>query len=488
MRPSALVLIAGMLQLYGAEPIRIHPGNPHYFLFRGRATALITSGEHYGAVLNADIDYRRYLAALESAGLNYTRIFGGSYVEKPGASFGIKRNNLAPAPGRYIAPWARSETPGYAGGGNRFDLEHWNEAYFERFRAFLEDASRRGIVVELTFFTSQYGDAQWQLSPFHPSNNVNGVELADYKLLHTLQNGRILGLQERYVRRLVREAAGFDNVIFEIQNEPWSDRGELAGVVNHYLRAPGRDTYPNSVDVADQASVEWQARVARWIAAEEESLPAKHLIAQNYANFKVPVRALVPGAGTVNFHYAYPEAAAANYGLNVPVGYDETGFLGRADPVYRREAWNFMLSGGALFNNLDYSFTAGHEDGSDSVANGPGGGSAALRKQLGVLAKFLNEFPLAELRPDPAAVAHAGGTYPRVLSKPGKYYAAYFDGNGPCEVRLNLPRGDYRAVWINPETGEQSESAMLRHRGGEARLASPPFRDGVALGIRAARE
>jgi len=35
-----------------AEAIKLHPDNPHYFLFRGQSTVLITSGEHYGAVLN----------------------------------------------------------------------------------------------------------------------------------------------------------------------------------------------------------------------------------------------------------------------------------------------------------------------------------------------------------------------------------------------------------------------------------------------------
>jgi len=34
------------------KPIGLHPENPHYFLWRGKATVLITSGEHYGAVLN----------------------------------------------------------------------------------------------------------------------------------------------------------------------------------------------------------------------------------------------------------------------------------------------------------------------------------------------------------------------------------------------------------------------------------------------------
>ena len=32
-----------------AEPIKLHPSNPHYFLFNGQPTVLITSAEHYGA-------------------------------------------------------------------------------------------------------------------------------------------------------------------------------------------------------------------------------------------------------------------------------------------------------------------------------------------------------------------------------------------------------------------------------------------------------
>jgi hypothetical protein len=36
----------------GTEPIRLHPDNPRWFLWRGQAVALITSAEHDGAVLN----------------------------------------------------------------------------------------------------------------------------------------------------------------------------------------------------------------------------------------------------------------------------------------------------------------------------------------------------------------------------------------------------------------------------------------------------
>src|SRR5579883_397632 len=196
---AALLLIpAPLLPLRAAarmvprtRPIHLDPRNPHYFRFRGRTVALTASGEHYGAVLNADFDFREYLATLSAEGLNYTRIFGGSYVEVPAKSFGILRNDLAPQPGRLIAPWARSEVPGYAGGGNKFDLSRWNGEYFGRYRDFLAEASRLGIVVEITLFSSQYGDAQWNLSPFNPSNNVNHTGAIDWKKLATLENGNL---------------------------------------------------------------------------------------------------------------------------------------------------------------------------------------------------------------------------------------------------------------------------------------------------------
>jgi hypothetical protein len=465
-----------------AQPIRLHPQNPHYFLFRGKAIALITSGEHYGAVLNADVDFKKYLATIDADGLNYTRIFGGSYIEVPAKSFGILRNDLAPQPNRFIAPWVRSGTPGYAGGGNKFNLTKWNPEYFERYRAFLADASKRGIVVEITLFSSHYDEMMWKISPFHPSNNVNNTNDIEWKKLQTLENGNILAFQEKYARKLVDEARDFDNVIFEIQNEPWSDRPTLASVVNPYLRPPGRDQYPNSIDVADALSVDWQASVAKWITDAEASRPNHHLIAQNYSNFLVPVSTLVLGVDIVNFHYAYPDAVTLNYGINKAIAYDETGFLGREDDAYRRQAWNFMLAGGSIFDALDYSFSPGHEDGQDLEPNGPGGGSPTFRHQLKILREFLDNCAILKLRPDTTTVKRAG-VVTHVLSNPGLEYAIYLDGNDPTDLALTLPGGDYRAEWFNTKTGAVDKSENLHQVAGEIILKSPPFENGIALRV-----
>jgi len=97
-------------------PLALHPENPRYFLFRGKPTVLVTSGEHYGAVLNLDFDYVRYLDALAADGLNHTRLFSGTYREVP-SSFAITDNTLAPKPGRYVAPGPGAPSPATSTGG-----------------------------------------------------------------------------------------------------------------------------------------------------------------------------------------------------------------------------------------------------------------------------------------------------------------------------------------------------------------------------------
>ena len=467
-------------QRQAEQPIRLHPENPHYFLYRGKAVALISSGAHYGAVINADFDYHKYLATLEASGMNYTRAFGGSYVEEPAKSFGIKRNNLAPERGRFIAPWARSEVAEYAGGGNKFDLEKWNPEYFSRLHDFLGEAARHGVVVEIGLFSSQYGEVQWNLSPFRRENNVNQTDAIDWKKVNTLENGNILGYQEKYVRKLVREANAFPNVMFEISNEPWSDRPVLTDVVNPYLFT-GRDQYPNSVDLPDDLAMAWQARVAEWITSEESSLPNKHMIAQDCCNFRYAVKSVLPGVSVVNFHYAYPEAAIENYGLGKALSYDETGFLGQSDDVYVRQAWNFMLAGGGVFDHLDYSFTVGHEDGSDTEPNGPGGGSPEFRRRLKILIEFMRRLPLLEMAPDFQTVQHAGGVVTHLLSSPKGDYAMYVDGSGPAEITMNLPAGQYHLSWIAVDGGGVGARSDFHHAGGAKAFQTPAFKNGIAM-------
>lgn len=472
MRWTALALFAAVC---AGQPVRLHPDNPHYFLFGGKPAVFITSGEHYGAVLNGAFEFRRYLDTLSAAGLNYTRIFTGSYLEIPG-SFGIERNTLAPAAESFVAPWVRQN--------GKFDLDTWNTAYFDRLKSFVTEAGKRGVVVEVTLFCSTYGEPQWKASPFHPANNNHAFQLAGYKRLNTPGNGGVLPFQEKLTRKIVGELNAFDNVIFEIQNEPWADRPFVAGVINPYLRVPARDMWPNSVDLADAASLEWQTRVSDWITSTEARLPKRHLIAQNVSNFRYAVRETVRGVSIVNFHYAFPEAATWNLWLNKAIGCDETGFIGKEDGAYRRQAWNFIVSGGSLFNHLDYSFSPGHEDGSDSQPASPGGGSAALRRQLGILSRIMNELPFLSMRPDAGAVA-CEGCVARTLSAPGRAYLVFVEGASPATLQLHLAPGTYEAVWVYTTSGQRSPIALAIAGGRTVSLPSPRFDEDIALVLKA---
>ncbi len=444
------------------EPIALHPDNPHYFLWRGKPAVLVTSAEHYGAVLNLDFDYRKYLDTLAADGMNATRTFSGAYVEPAGA-FKIVRNTLAPGLGRFICPWARSDQPGYAGGGNRFDLKRWDEAYFRRLKEFVGYAGRRGVVVELTLFCPMYADKQWELSPMNSSNNVNRVGAIGREDVYTLdRSGGLLEVQEALARKLVSELNPFDNVMFEICNEPY-----FGGV-----------------------TMAWQHRIADVIEAAERALPRRHLITQNIANKHARIEKPHAAVSVFNFHYATPpDAVAMNYGLMKVIGDNETGFRGTNDAPYRIEAWEFILAGGGLFNHLDYSFVAGHEDGTFVYpATQPGGGNAAFRRQMRILSEFIHSFDFVRMRPDNSVVrggAPAGGRV-RALVEPGRAMAIYVcseKSKGPAVLRIDLPEGGWQAEWIDTRTGAVAKRAAVKG-GGERPLESPEFATDIALRLK----
>jgi lysophospholipase L1-like esterase len=358
------------------KPLAQCEENPRYFLFRGKPTYLLTSAEHYGAVINTDFDYIRYLDTLASDGLNYTRIFtGGAYVEPMGA-FAIAANTLAPNEQQFLSPWKRSDQPGYAGGGNRFDLDSWDATYFQRLHAFIQAASDRGIVVEVTLFCPSYRNEDWVLNPMHSSNNIQDLPSIESTRIFTLDGhqGR-LKYQERLVEKLVEELARYDNQFFEICNEPYFGGVELA----------------------------WQHHIADVLAKAMKRYPPRKLIAQNIANMTATVAAPHAEVNLLNFHYAAPpQAVADNAGSRRIIGDDETGFRGTGNAPYRMEAWDFLLAGGGLMNNLDYSFTVDQEQGTfEFPSSQPGGGGVLFRKQLSFLRRWFDSLDYVHMQPSP---------------------------------------------------------------------------------------
>ena len=406
-------------------PLSLLTSNPRYFLFRGNPEILITSSEHYGALLNLDFDYIKYFTELKNCGLNATRLFSGYYHEIQGA-FNIDKNTLAPDKDAYLAPWARTCVPGARDGGNKFDLDHFNPRYTERLHSLCKAASDMDIVIEFCLFCPFYSHTLngglWEAAPVYHENNINNTEPTGILDCYSLNNQKIIHYQEALVKMLVGTLNEYDNIYYEICNEPYFD-----GI-----------TY------------EWQCRIAKLITDTERPLKNKHLIGINVSNGFEAIQNPDENFSVFNFHYTNGSCMTANYKLNKAIGCNETGFAGMDETFYRRQAWDIIMSGGATYFGLDFSFAPGYEDGGYVGDEQPGTGNRVFRMQLGAMKKFLAGAGVFQMRPDNSFIAKCffgNGQYYGV-AEPGSKYAVY--AYGAQWFELDVPGGQYEIEWLNP--------------------------------------
>jgi hypothetical protein len=143
-----------------------------------------------------------------------------------------------------------------------------------------------------------------------------------------------------------------------------------------------------------------------------------------------------------------------------------------------------LVAGGGLYNNLDFSFCVGHEDGTFPVkAPTPGGGGPKLRQQLRLLSEFLRLFDFIRMKP--ARDLIKGGvpmSVPfQVLAEPGKQYAIYLGSTEGVALQIDLPKGTYEGEWVDAITARHVELPRLDHSGGTAQIKAPRFSQDSAL-------
>jgi hypothetical protein len=465
--------------------IRVHPDNPHYYLFRGQPTILITSAEHYGAVVNMDFDYVTYLNALKEYGLNYTREWPGAVLEVVGEY--IYDNTMGPRPRRTIVPWARSSEPSCVYWGNKFDLDKWNPEYFARLKDFIAKAAERDIVVEICFFNSQYTH-RWPRSPLYYENNIQGIGKCHFKDAQTLKHPDLVQRESDYVRKITQEVNAFDNVILEICDEP-------------------------ALFTAYEEAGPWVGHLLKVVHDTESTLPKKHLVAQMVQGpiggpidfsgsplLSVIVGQYVWGGEAGREQMGGEKGLDYEYYHDKPIEQNETPYYPfqyqAGDPIAasRVEAWEFIVGGGASFNQLNSRY---------SVEN-PAGRTPDNAKVLSALRNlkhFIYSFEFIKMCADKSFVA-AGvpeGVYCRGISEPGQQYALYLhhsalsEGKGYYVVDpghyhltlvLDLPGGAYKADWVDPASGSVLSAVTFTHQGGNQDLTSPEFNVDIALRIK----
>jgi hypothetical protein len=297
----------------------------------------------------------------------------------------------------------------------------------------------------------------------------------EFQRVNTLYNGGLGKYQEAYIRKVVRELNEFDNIFFEIQNEPWADNRNLTAYVNEGDEKYSR-TWQRKVELANGLAMEWQAWVASVIRDEEAGLPESHLIAQNICNFQHDLDHLPPGVSMINFHYALPGAALMNLELGGVIGLDETGFMPHEDHLYLDQAWRILLSGAGLYNNLDYSFTAGNESGDWPIPEtNPGWGGPGFRKKLSILVETMEQVPFHEMEVSDSIIDRpVSGVKQYGLRKPGEAYLVFLEEIDGIQLIPKVPKSKYEVTYINVDSGER-ESATVTLGSGET--VESPFAD-----------
>ena len=508
-----------------AAVFSVHPNNHRVFLYRGGPMKILTSAEHYGAVVNGDFDYNTYLKEMQRTGQNMTRVFA-FYRETADGSPGdirsmVEANTLAPQTSAAVLPFQRVDGHGKALDGlGKFDLDKWNPAYLARFKDFLRKCAQHGVVCEVTFFSKPYSSYRYALFPSHKDNNINGVgvNVKRPNLFITLDDPTVTAFQERFIRKLAEELNEFDNIYYEICNEANLSGGKLDSLQNE-----------------ERKIIAWQRHLAGVVREAERDLPKQHLIAVN-AHFRFEVADKDagprmrnddeayfkdPNIDIINYHYISSKTQARGWWFQYtgppkgragqiwhflrqrdkyrkPVVYDET-FSGivRGNPeryaVNRAEAWEMLLSGGAGYNNLDWSFTPQDETGSGKAPIGDGRrlDGRELRGWFSILRRLLDEHDLSNFSP-------ATGVLPEKI--PGYGYAAGTDGKRryllyfvdeqlydlkPCKTRqigisLSLPPGRYSAETLNPRNGKRTDLPELVSNA-ENTIVSLRFSEDVAL-------
>jgi len=470
-------------QIQHFGPISIYPENPHYFMYHGEPVLLITSDQHYGAVTNLDFNYTIFLDTLAKYGMNFTRIYPGAYIEKDGEY--MKDNNLGARNGRQILPWAKTSMPGAHEvlGGNKLDLDHWNDEYFLRLKDFISKAQDRKIIVDIAFFNGMYPD-RWEYQALYHTNNTQGVGTCVFNEVQTLKDSALASRHEAYVRKITQEVNDFDNVILDICDEPFQDGCQT-------------DLYNP-----------WISKMINAILSVESTLPKKHLIAQtidSHTRGGPGDFSSDPRVNVLENEYTWGIANLdEEYVHNKPMVLIETCYYPDYDgdkiSASRVEAWEFIIGGGAAFMHLNGLYST-FNSGAAGTEN------SRILGQLKILKDFMYGFDFISMRQDTALVAGGipQGAFARAIGEPAEQYALYIHhsklgcwfwepmqmgacyevipGNYREELMLNIAKGTYNAEWIEPSTGKVISSERVIHSGGTRTFNTPNYFIDIALKI-----
>ena len=431
-------------------PLRICRENPRYFADKdGKALLLVGSHVWYNLVDMGPedppkaFDYDAYLQWMKRLDHNFMRMWAWEMVQWDTHGNNPRIRNQVTT--FYVTPhpWLRTGDGKALDGKPKFDLTKFNATYFKRLRQRINAARRKGIYVSIMLFEGwamQRIEGGWKLHPFHPKNNINGINgdsNGDGKGLevHELAVHAVTEIQKAYIRKVIDTVNDLDNVLYEISNE------------NH------------------PESTQWQYAMIRYIQEYEKGKPAQHPVGMTFqfkggANqtlFDSPADWVSP-----NPEGGYRDNPPANEGKEVIL--TDTDHLWG---IGGNQAWVWK------------SFTRGLNpifmDPYDGVVLGKRFDPKfkPLRRSMGYALQFAKRLDLNNCKP-----LNSLSTTGYCLANPPNQYLIYQPAAGES-LKLKLKKGKYRAEWFNPNTGKIVSKQRVSVTKKETEFSNPVDGDAV---------
>jgi hypothetical protein len=462
-RSSGPVTVAG--------PLTVSADNPRYFTATAGDTAgqkaVYLTGSHIWNNLHDGMgpgqgcaetperfDYDAYLDFLAEHGHNFIRLWRWEQFKSQAAGGDF---HLCMTP----QPWPRTGPGAARDGKPRFDLDRFDEAFFERLRDRVVAAGRRGIYVGVMLFDG------WALHlspapdhveghPFHAANNVNGVgigSILDYQVLPL--DPRVQALQEAYIRKVVDTLHDLPNLLWEVANES-SGGGEADPAFAEALGLP-------MAEWGD--STAWQYWVIDTVKRHEQEMGYEPHPMGMTMQFPVPSQTKVnqplydsraewisPGYDDAVFadggHPMAPGSPQSRWledppaadGRKVVISDTDHYAPGRCDALW---AWKSFVRGHHPIL-MDFGIILGVNP-PDPSAGGPMSSAAfePARHAMGDTRRFADRMHLIDMEPrdDLTSTGYA-------LANPGQEYLVLQPNEGEGSFTVHLEPGTYAAEWF----------------------------------------
>ena len=477
-----------------AGPLVVSEVNSRYFTVAGDrdGRAVYLAGSHIWHNLQDGIgpgqacsdkpermDFGEYLDFLEERGHNFIRLWRWEQFRSYTAAADY---HLCMVP----QPWERTG-PGEASDGKaKFDLDRFDEEFFDRLRERVVSAGERGMYVAVMLFEGwglHLSTAPYHVEghPFHAANNINDVgidSIRDYQVLPL--HPRVQSLQEAYIRHVVDSVHDLPNVLWEVANE--SCGGGTVDV--EFAAFLGLEEAPDWGD-----STAWQYWVVDTVKrCEQEMGYDRHPIGMTM-QFPVPDQARVnepllagraewisPGFEDPGWFPGNPDMPTSGWYGNPPpadgrkiVIADTDHFApGGGDALW---AWKTFLRGHHPIL-MDFGIIAGVNP-PDPTAGGPMAFDAfePARLAMGDTVRYAERVWLIEMQPrgDLSSTGY-------LLASPGVEYLALQPEAGPFTVTLEP--GTYSVEWfaVNVRSTVQGEDTSAEITG-PVRFQSPSPRE-----------